>query len=189
MASLTAPKPRRRAKAPGLSWKLVRSGGRSREMLAFEEEVVGFFLESASLLGIPKSLAAIYGICFASPAPLRFTEVHERLGLSSGSISQGLRVLCEMGALKVVTADTDRRECFTPDLELRKVVEHWLSQRLERQLTAGKGLLQAMLQAVPAVDDGTPDTLHERMDQLQNWHRKASAVLPLVRAFLKLSPV
>jgi hypothetical protein len=38
---------------------LVRSGGRSREMLAFEEEVVGFFLKSVSLLGIPKSFAAI----------------------------------------------------------------------------------------------------------------------------------
>lgn len=63
--------------------------------------MVSFFIDAADMLGVPKSVAAIYGICFASPEPLSFSDINERLDISSGSISQGLRVLREVGALKV----------------------------------------------------------------------------------------
>ncbi len=74
MAAVGETKSRPRAKVSGLSWTLVRADGRPRAIVAFEEEVVGFFIESANLLRVPKSLSAIYGICFASPDPLSFTE-------------------------------------------------------------------------------------------------------------------
>jgi DNA-binding HxlR family transcriptional regulator len=80
---------------------LVRREGRSAEVADFEEQVIGFFIEAADLIGAPKSVAAIYGVCFASPEPLSFSEISERLDISTGSISQGLRVLKEVGALKV----------------------------------------------------------------------------------------
>jgi len=186
MASAAKPTIRPRSKAPGLSWTLVRSEGRPREVVAFEEEVVGFFLESANLLGVPKSLAAIYGICFASPEPLSFTEVHERLDLSSGSISQGLRVLREVGALKVVRTELDSRQYVTPDLELRKLVQHWITERLQRQLSAGQTRLQSIAKAVPGGRAPASKELHDRIKALQGWHDKASAVLPFVRTALKL---
>jgi len=155
-------------------------------MLAFEEEVVGFFLESASLLGIPKSLAAIYGICFASPEPLSFTEVQERLDLSSGSISQGLRVLREVGALKVVRTELDSREFVTPDLELRKLIQYWITERLQRQLSAGQSRLQSIAKTVPSGRSPASKALRDRIKSLQGWHDKASAVLPFLRTALKL---
>ena len=186
MASAAKPPLRPRTKVPGLSWTLVRSEGRPREVVAFEEEVVGFFLESANLLGVPKSLAAIYGICFASPEPLSFTEVHERLDLSSGSISQGLKVLREVGALKVVRTELDSRQYVTPDLELRKLIHHWITERLQRQLSAGQTRLQSIAKAVPGGRAPASKELHDRIKALQGWHDKASAVLPFVRTALKL---
>ncbi len=66
---------------------MIRPHGRPADVVAFEESVVGFFLETATILGVPKSLAAIYGICFASPEPLSFSDVQERLDISAGSIS------------------------------------------------------------------------------------------------------
>lgn len=64
---------------------------------------MGFFVDAADMLGVPKSVAAIYGICFASPEPLSFAEIEARLDISKGSISQGLRVLREVGALRVAS--------------------------------------------------------------------------------------
>jgi HTH-type transcriptional regulator, glycine betaine synthesis regulator len=186
MASAAKPPLHPRTKVPVLSWTLVRSEGRPREVVAFEEEVVGFFLESANLLGVPKSLAAIYGICFASPEPLSFTEVHERLDLSSGSISQGLKVLREVGALKVVRTELDSRQYVTPDLELRKLVQHWITERLQRQLSAGQTRLQSIAKAVPGSRALASKELRDRIKALQGWHDKASAVLPFVRTALKL---
>jgi len=68
---------------------MIRAAGRPADVVAFEEAVVAFFFDAAEILGVPKSLAAIYGVCFASPEPLSFSEVQERLDISAGSISQG----------------------------------------------------------------------------------------------------
>src|SRR5580658_9852020 len=114
--------------APEQPSGLVRTGGRAPEDAAFDEAMVIFFVEAADLLGIPKSVAAIYGICFASPEPLSFAEIEQRLDISRGSISQGVRVLRDMGALKSLRKPGERREAFEPDLELRKLIEHWLAE-------------------------------------------------------------
>jgi len=185
MASAAEPKLRPRSKAPGLSWTLVRSEGRPREVVAFEEEVLVFFLDSANLLGVPKSVAAIYGICFASPEPLSYSDIQSRLNLSSGSISQGLKVLREVGALKLVR--NDARDCMTPDLELRKLIQHWLSERLQNQLTAGQSRLRVIAELVPSGRTPSGKALRSRIQSLQGWHEKASAILPLVRTALKFS--
>lgn len=153
--------------------------------MAFEAHVVNFFLESAALLGVPKSLAAIYGICFASPEPLSFTEVQARLDLSSGSISQGLKVLREVGALKVVRTELDSRQFLTPDLELRKLVQQRITERLQRQLAAGQTRLQRIAKAVPGGRAPAAKALRDRIKALQGWQDKASAVLPLVHTALK----
>ena len=167
--------------------KLVRPGGRESVVVAFEETVVDFFVQAADLLGVPKSVAAIYGVCFSSAEPLSFADIEARLDLSAGSISQGLRVLREVGALKAVRGEHDRRESFTPDLELRKLVEHWMSERLQGQLKSGRGRLQQMSKAIPGGRSASAKVLRDRMKSLQTWHDKAFAILPIVRTMLKFS--
>lgn len=146
-----------------LSWRLVRQNGRPADIVAFEESVVEFFLEAAEALAVPKSLAAIYGVCFASPVPLSFSEVRDRLGISSGSVSQGLRILQNVNALKVVTSPHTKRELFEPDLELRKLIAHYLEERVEKQLNSGRDRLQAIVQAIPEGPDGSGKILRARL--------------------------
>jgi len=179
--------------------------GQSAEIASFERAVVEFFLEAADLLGVPKSVAAIYGIIFASPQPLSFADIEQRLAISKGSVSQGLRVLREVGAISVtgaVKAMTDsnsdsvlqvktqdraaaRRDLYVPDLELRKVVSHFLEKRLSRHLEAGKVRLTALDEAVPKGPTGA--VLRERMRSLKDWHRKTRALMPIAKAFLKVT--
>lgn len=170
MAAVGEPKSRPRAKASGLSWTLVRADGRPRAIVAFEEEVVGFFIESANLLRVPKSLSAIYGICFASPDPLSFTEVQARLDLSAGSISQGLKVLRQVGALKIVRTELDSREFMTPDLELRRLIQQWIAELLQRQLTAGQGRLATIAKRLPGGRSLYAKELRRRIKLLQGLH-------------------
>lgn len=167
---------------------LVQAGDRPKDAVAFEAQMVGFFVDAAELLGVPKSVAAIYGIVFASPEPLSFADIEARLDISKGSISQGLRVLREMGALKEVSAAKDRTELFTPDLELRKLVERFLENRLKSQLDAGNNRLTGLKQAVPAGRGGQTAELQRRLKALQDWHARARSLLPIARTFLKLTP-
>jgi len=71
---------------------------------AFQQAIVELFGPAADVLGIPRSIAAIYAVIFASPRPLCFADVENRLGLSKGSVSQGLRVLRNVGAIQIAGA-------------------------------------------------------------------------------------
>ncbi len=165
---------------------LVLGGGRAGEMVAFESAVVDFFVDAAELLGVPKSVAAIYGIVFASPAPLSFADIESRLDISKGSVSQGLRILREVGALKEVSSDADRAERFEPDLEMRKLIQRFLEQRVQKQLAGGKSRLDALNRSVPDLPPADAGALRTRLKQLQNWHDRSRALLPVMRTFLKL---
>jgi DNA-binding transcriptional ArsR family regulator len=186
-------------------------------VLSFDDAVVSFFIDAADMLGVPKSVAAIYGICFASPEPLSFSDINERLDISSGSISQGLRVLKEVGALKVadresacdslsVTRDSDQSTNlarttnneervpaarsaarYEPELELRKLVLHWIEKRLQAQLTSGTNQLALLMHSIPPELMKDNDVLQQRFGSLQTWHDKAHSLLPIAKTFLKLT--
>ena len=167
---------------------LLQKQERSASVVGFEEAVVDFFVDAADLLGVPKSVAVLYGVVFASPQPLSFADIEARVTLSKGSISQGLRVLREMGAIKEVSAPADRSELFTPDLEMRRLIQRFLEQRLRKQLDAGKSRLGDLQRALPDLEKSHAETLRTRIKQLQSWHEKARALLPIARTFLKLAP-
>lgn len=171
---------------PETGMGLVVSAGRPVDQVAFDTAVVAFFVDAAGLLGVPKSVAAIYGIVFASPEPLSFADIEARLDISKGSISQGLRFLREIGAVKETSTATDRVELFTPELELRKLIARFISSRLQTQLTAGQKRLAAIAQQVPVSDPVHSELLLQRLKHLTGWHTKARALLPVARTFLKL---
>ena len=166
---------------------MVLPGDRPADVVAFEEQVVKFFVDAAELLGVPKSVAAIYGIVFASPEPLSFAAIESRLDISKGSVSHGLRVLREMGAVKEVSIESDRAELFTPDLALRKLVARFLENRLQRQLASGSERLTSLSQIIPHGRSAEAAELRGRLKSVQTWHNKARSLLPIARTFLALS--
>ncbi len=165
---------------------LVLAGDRSANLVAFEQELVGFFVDAADLLGVPKSVAATYGVVFASPEPLSFSEIAERLDFSNGSVSQALRVLREIGAIKPTHTDRDKLERFVPDLELRKLVARFLEHRLEQQLATGTRRLAGLKRAIPTGDSIAAKELDRRLKALDKWHTRARQLMPIARTFLKL---
>ena len=166
---------------------LVRGNDRAPDVVAFEVALVDFFVRGAELLGAPRSVAAIYGIIFASPEPLSFADIEAHLDISKGSVSQGLRVLREIGAIKVVEGNGSRRDYFAPDLELRKLVVRFLDERLQRQLADGSERLKQLSRAVPDFGADNTATLRERIRQLKNWHGKTRSVVPVIKTLLALT--
>ncbi len=75
---------------------------------AFEAEVVAVFADLVVLLGLPKSMGEIYGLVFASAEPPTFADIEQKLGLSKGSVSQGLRALRELGAVREADAPGEK---------------------------------------------------------------------------------
>lgn len=86
------------ASTPGAASVGVADG--AGKLTPFEAEIVAVFADLVVLLGLPKSMGEIYGFIFASAEPPTFADIEQKLDLSKGSVSQGLRALRELGAIK-----------------------------------------------------------------------------------------
>lgn len=173
--------------------------GSSSELTLGEAEVIAIFVQMTQVLGLQRSLGEIYGLLFATPQPLSFQEVAERLNLSKGSVSQGLRFLRTIGAVRVVVVAGDRREFFEPETELRALVGGILRERINPQLEAwgarAQGLKLESFQ-IPSLAEGERPSsrptmleserkvLSNRLDKLKTWQKRANAVLPMVSKLL-----
>lgn len=182
---------------PGLSPQLIFPGDRPAEIVRFESDMVALFADAATLLGVPKSVAAVYGILFASPEPLSFSEISARLNFSNGSVSQALKALREIGAIRAAAQRSQlpapssqlasSRASFEPDTEMRRLIQRFLEQRLETQLTRGKTRLNALQGAVSAFAPSDRKVMEQRLKKLCRWHDRTRAMMPVIRTFLNLS--
>lgn len=166
-----------------VSSRHVCNGGARLVAKQFEDECVGFFAEAVQIVGVPKSVGQIYGVLYASPEPLSFSDIVERLQISKGSASQGLQLLRSLGAINEARGgDVERRGYFEPELSLRRLVRGVLRERIAPMTVTGAERL-IRLRALAASGHGGPFYLN-RAQQLNTWRRRLKMVLPVLAALL-----
>jgi DNA-binding transcriptional regulator GbsR (MarR family) len=149
-----------------------------------ESGVVEQFSGMASMLGLPPSIGAIYGLLFISGEPLCLDDLVERLGISKGSASQGLGVLRRLGALRAASP-AGRREYFAADLQLKKLVGGFLRSEVMPRLDHGAGAIARLRKAALELPDADRQAfLKERLAKLETWQTRGRQVLGLLHRFL-----
>ena len=137
------------------------------------------------MLGLPKSLGEIYGLLFASPRPLTMQDLIDRLGISKGSASQGLRMLRTLGAIREVEFDDDRKTYFKADVELKKLVGGFIREEIRPHLKSGQEKLSKLENELTRIKNPELRSFYEeRIKCLERWSGKANLVLPLLQKFL-----
>ena len=150
---------------------------------AFERECAKFFGETARVIGVPPSVGQIYGLLYASPEPLSFTDIVGQLNISNGSASQGLQLLRSLGAVRSLEVENDRREYFEPELGLRRLVGGVLRERIVPLATAGSDRLEGLRDL--AERSGAAKNFHlKRVRQLTIWRKRLRLVLPVLDTLL-----
>lgn len=152
----------------------------------FEHECVALFSGFLHVLGVPNSIGAIYGLLFASPEPLCFADIVERLEMSKGSVSQGLAFLRQSGAVKVVEVAGDRREFFEPELGLRRLASGLIQEKIQPLAKETKDAVVRLKQHAGSAQGGQNDFQLERIRQLETWHKQLGRLLPVVQTILNL---
>jgi len=152
---------------------------------SFEDECVSFFEEVVQLFGVPKSVGQIYGLLYASPGPLGFPDIVERLEISKGSVSQGLQLLRSLGAiLEVESKNGDGRgTLYEPELSLRQLVAGILRERIAPMAAPSADRLRRLQQLAEQAPENTKFYLG-RAKQLGTWRKRFTTVLPLLTALL-----
>jgi DNA-binding transcriptional regulator GbsR (MarR family) len=160
---------------------------RTAAAVRFERECVEMFAEVMQVFGVPRSVGQIYGLLFASPAPLCFADIIGRLGASKGSVSQGLAFLRQSGAVKVVKAEGDRREFFVPELGLRRLASGLIQEQIQPLAENTKQRVYRLRTHTENARGGRNEFQMGRIKQLETWHRQLSRVLPVVQTILKIT--
>lgn len=99
--------------------------------------MIDVFVRAAGLIGLPRSIGEIYGLLFCAPRALTFDDLAERLQISKGSVSQGLKVLRQLGAVKLHFVPGSRRDHYEPELSIKRLVRGFVKDQLEPHLISG----------------------------------------------------
>jgi DNA-binding transcriptional regulator GbsR (MarR family) len=153
-------------------------------LISIQQEMAGIFADLADLFGNPSSLGSIYGLLFASPEPLSMEEIVDRLDISVGTASQGLRRLVDMQAITPRKEEGERVTRYEAKLELRPFVAMFLEQQLLPKIGHSAERVEALKKKLSSIPEDSREELGIRMERASKWHRRAKTFLPLVRKFL-----
>ncbi len=152
---------------------------------AIELQIVAIFVDGVRVLGLPKSIGEIYGLLFISESPLALDDLVQRLGISKGSASQGLRLLKSLGAVREANTNAERRTYYEPAIELKRLVGGFIREQVRPHLESGKNKINNLAETTQEIDD--PERrkfLNERLERLETWIRSGSKVLPVLQKIL-----
>ena len=149
-----------------------------------EAEVISLFVQLSRVLGQPRSFAEIYGLLFISGRPLAMDDLIERLHLSKGSASQGLKFLRNAGAIRMVYAPGERRAHYEAVAELRNLVARFLRDYVVPELDASEARLQHIAGMVKQMPAGERERIAPRVTMLQSWEKRTRRFLPVVLKLL-----
>ena len=159
-------------------------GARAAHLNPVEVEIIHLFVQLSRALGQPPSVAEIYGLLFISPKPMPQDDFIERLNLSKGSASQGLRYLQDLGAVRTVYVAGDRRVHYEAVAELRNLANRFLRQQVLTYFDDSEDRLDRIQAEARALPDEERDFALNRVRMLKSWQRNAKRLLPLVLMIL-----
>jgi DNA-binding transcriptional regulator GbsR (MarR family) len=139
-----------------------------------------------SILGLPKSIGLIYGAVFVSAKPMEAGQICRKLKISRGSVSQGLKFLKELGAIRSEGLNGNRAEHFVAEDHLRKAVETFVTKKIA---PAFDELGEEVVRLEKDPNLNLPQELREKLETIRRWHSHGQLLLPLVTGFLKTMPL
>jgi len=150
-----------------------------------ERRIIDLFVDGVRVLGLPKSIGEIYGMLFLSKHPLSFDDLVDRLGISKGSVSQGLRALRQIGAVSECPNGNGRRTYYQPETQLKRLVGGFIREQVVPHLDSGTTKLAVLNKGLGEIrDDDHREFLGERLERLEHWFKRSRLILPLFQRVL-----
>jgi DNA-binding transcriptional regulator GbsR (MarR family) len=157
----------------------------SRPLNTSERELVDWFVDFTALMGVPASVGEIYGLLYLAGRPLPFENIVERLGISKGSASQGLKFLRGLGAARVVRIEGDRREFYEAEISPTRLVAGFLKEKVQPKLKESDERLARLKKSLQQMEEVDP-LLADRVHRLHIWSQRARQFLPVVAGLVKI---
>lgn len=164
--------------------KAAAAGMDFPEGVAFQDGVCELFADLAELFGNPRSYGAIYGLLFAAKDSLSMEEIAQRLDVSIGSVSMGLRRLEEFGAVTRERGEGRSTAHFSAKLEMRLLMGGFLKERVLPRIASTGEQVDLLTDLAKTLPPEHRQTAVNRMERLGRWHGRAKTILPFIEKLL-----
>lgn len=151
----------------------------------WESSTIEVFIRAVSLIGLPRSLGEIYGLLFCAQGAQTFDDLADRLGISRGSVSQGLKFLRQIGAVKVHYVAGSRKDHYQAELSMKRLVHGFVRDQFTPHLESGGERLdeiELLIESEP--DSALRAHAAQRISTLRTWQRRMHKLMPLIMTAL-----
>lgn len=153
-------------------------------------ETAGAVAESFSLNRI---VGQLYALLYIRCEPVSLDEMAAELKISKGSASVNIRILENWNSVKKVWVQGSRKDFYTAEPDILKIISERLQQGIERRLTLAKSrksMIQSLLNHKTNHEkNGKTNFYRARMKQLEEVEEIAELLLtflPKVKSIRKL---
>ncbi len=103
--------------------------------------------------GVGKVMAEIQALLFMSPRPLNLDEMSERLKTSRSNISLNVRALQDLGVVRKIMMQGDRKDYYTAEMELDKVARRLAAVKKRRELDPALDIIARTIDAADTAEN------------------------------------
>lgn len=144
-------------------------------------ECIRFWSDLAEFLGLSRSAGEVYGHIFLSEMPLSADEVAKRTQSSRSGSGQHLKLLVEIGAIRVSQNIQDRKTHFELQTDLGVFIRRLTNTRIFpkfAELNEQMHFLQ-----MKASETQIPH-LNDRIDRLARWKQKIEPLAKILKSII-----
>jgi len=127
--------------------------------------------------GINRTMAQIHALLLISPDPLTQDDIMEDLNISRGNTSMNIRELINWGLVERVLLPGERKEFFTAEKDIWKVVKQIVKERKKRELEPMMQLLDKLEDVEGDKKDKNVKTFVETVSSIKRLGLQADKTL------------
>jgi DNA-binding transcriptional regulator GbsR (MarR family) len=167
---------------PNIKSQNLRSETKENQL---ELESIDFFVRMMGILGLPRSVGEIYGLLYFSQAPLSMDQIVQKLGMSLGSASQGLKTLRSLKAVRTSYVAGERKDHYQAETEFRRLFSNFLKEEILPHMESASERIKRMETVLPP-DQSDDEFYKVRIEKLKKLTRAGGRLLPALAGLLKL---
>ena len=130
--------------------------------------------------GINRTMAQIHALLLISPDPLTQDDIMEELNISRGNTNMNIRELINWGLVERVLLSGERKEYFTAEKDIWKVVKQIVKERKKRELEPMLQLLDKLEEVEGDKRDKNVKTFVDTISGIKKLGRQADKTLDVM---------
>jgi DNA-binding transcriptional regulator GbsR (MarR family) len=130
--------------------------------------------------GINRTMAQIHALLLVNPDPLTQDDIMEELNISRGNTNMNIRELINWGLVERVLLPGERKEYFSAEKDIWKVVKQIVKERKKRELEPMLKLLDQLEEVEGDKKDKNVKTFIEVVSSIKKLGKQADKTLDML---------